>query len=101
MGNVGKQGGYFLSHSLLHIRRLSLWLVIAILASAVVGCGAPSSPGLTEIPGATIIPTQTDEPDSMPASTPWKPASVTLINGPTVTDICLDVADCQWYNRYS
>ena len=70
MGNVGKQGGYFLSHSLLHIRRLSLWLVIAILASALLGCGAPSSPGVTEIPGATIIPTQTDEPDSSPASTP-------------------------------
>lgn len=68
-GDVGEQAGSFLRHGLLHIRRLSWWLVIAILAFAAAGCGAQSIPGVTEMPGPTIIPTQTGNPGSIPAST--------------------------------
>ena len=57
-------------HHLSDISRHTLLLVIAILAFAVVSCGAPSSPGVTERPEATIIPTQTGEPDSGPVSSP-------------------------------
>ena len=59
-------------HRLLHIRRLSWWLVIAILPFASAGCGAPTIPGVTKTPVPAIVPDQAGEPDSIPASTSLK-----------------------------